>query len=166
MDAKPLDGGQIMQDAQDGRDSRRRIATLTIIAGLPGSGKSWYIAEREASDKLVLISDDFLAGSGTWRCADAPNFNNVVSAINSGADCIIADIAFCFSTKRSEVEQEIRMRCPDVKIEYVYFENDPEKCVANVITADRHDTAARIARIREYAPRYDIPDGVVVRPVS
>ncbi len=132
------------------------LGTLTVIVGLPASGKSHFLDERRSSQNDPIVAHDFLAQSVTGLCRDALKFTDIALAINNGTNCIIADIAFCYALKRQELEGEMTRRCPGVNVRYIYFENSPTRCIVNARYANRHDTLRRIALIEELSSGYEI----------
>lgn len=87
---------------------------VTIIIGLPGSGKS-YLLDKIATNHTVL--DDFVSPE------------KIHMALSLRDDVMMADPFFC--------EPDILKRAVEIvelytsNIEYIYFENNKERAIAN-----------------------------------
>ncbi|MBN9521509.1 AAA family ATPase [bacterium] len=142
------------------------MATLTVVVGLPGSGKSRVLdAVREACSGVV--ADDYHAGAldGSPAVTMAPEYPALVRALRAGRDCAVADIAFTDTGRRLELERVFRADVAGVVIRWVFFANDLEACLANVRRRGRHSRAAEEEAARWFAPRYFVPEDVTVLPV-
>lgn len=129
--------------------------TIILIVGLPGSGKS-HLANR--------INDD---NNGKFTIIDDPkDFKEIEDIINT--DLIITDPQLCFEKNRQNALKRIKSLNPDCKIEWIFFKNDPEKCLVNTRIRDR---AAIISFkpikkvesfIKNFSQYYTIPEGSFV----
>ena len=91
---------------------------ILFIVGLPGSGKS-HLAQQincDNDDKYKIIDDP-------------RSFDQILPYVNQ--DLIITDPALCFPQNRELAVQKISELNPDVKFDWIYFENDPETCLRN-----------------------------------
>lgn len=120
---------------------------LTLVAGLPASGKTTLLAAHSAAGALVLDDlaslDALPAGPVAWL--------------------VVADVNFCVPSVRAAAEAELLRRYPSAEVEWTFFENDPEACLAN---AERRDDGRNVRPdILSLSRRYEIPDGAEVTPV-
>ncbi len=140
------------------------MATLIVIAGLSGSGKTTYIKSLRGQISGI-VADDYQGRSSSRKFVDSRYFVELVGALNAGKDCIACDITFCRAGQRAEFEAVILGAAPRATFEWRFFENDPERCLANVRRRVRLQVSAEEESIRSLAPCYEIPAGAVVLPV-
>ena len=141
------------------------MATLIAIVGLPGSGKSRYIAQIRGALPGV-VADDYMAHphGDSPRFTDARRFVELVRALNAGRDSLVCDVNFCRPHRRGEFEAAIHGVAPGVVFEWRFFENDPDACIQNVRRRARINVTREEATIVKLAPHYQYPaDAVVLR---
>ncbi len=93
------------------------MTKVLCIVGLPGSGKT-FLANRLASKLLdVKVIDDIRTISELPENGETENL-------------IIVDPNFCFDEVRTRADQFLSKNY-DV-VEWLFFENSPEKCLVNV----------------------------------
>lgn len=120
---------------------------ITVLVGLPGSGKSYYI--KQNSDSKTIIVDD------------PKNANELPDKLTS--DLIIADCHLCREKTRESLNKILQIRYPKAEINYVFFENNPEQCLKNV--KFRNDGRFVEPTIKNYSKEYSIPENATVLPV-
>jgi len=120
---------------------------ITVLVGLPGSGKSYYI--KQNSDSKTIIVDD------------PKNANELPDKLTS--DLIIADCHLCREKTRESLHKILQIRYQKAEINYVFFENNPEQCLQNV--KFRNDGRFVEPTIKNYSKEYNIPDNATVLPV-
>ncbi len=134
------------------------LGKLTLIIGLPGSGKSTLKMERSE-----FHDDDFLRN----ELQPPRGYVGIVERLRAGINCAANDIALCESGRMSDVLERFRRDVPGVEVELIYFQNDPEQCIINVVNDHwcdlRHDVGARIHAIRRFTLLYEPPPDA--RPV-
>jgi hypothetical protein len=83
---------------------------ILLVGGLPGSGKTTLLAAMEKEGWLIF--DDFKAGAffDSPRFQNARRFSDLLTSLNSGGKCVVADIDFCNSASRAEAESVIPRR--------------------------------------------------------
>lgn len=102
--------------------------TVSILIGLPGSGKTTYI--NQFAPQYNAIFDDILA------VEDVIRFKNTCKEF--GGLIVIADCNLCNENNLYILEHILNDEIDrEAKIEKIYFENNPEACRANV--ARRND---------------------------
>lgn len=111
---------------------------VTLLIGLPGSGKS-YLGNK--------LSSNFI---------DDPKVRPVLN----GKDLVVADLNFCIEKNRESAINYFEER--GYIVECVYFENNPKKCKKNVEYRD--DGRKVLCSIDIYSKLYKIPKNVV--PIS
>jgi predicted kinase len=121
---------------------------ITLLIGLPGSGKSEYIKKTFNNGEYTVVDDP-------RKAADIPlEFNKHL---------IIADCHLCREQAMDGFKTFADKNFPDVKINYVYFENNPEQCLKNA--AFRNDGRIVEPTIRHMSKTYKIPEGVIAIPI-
>lgn len=121
---------------------------ITLIIGLPGSGKSFLINKEFNSSEFTVIDDPM-------KPDDIPlSFDNHL---------VIADCRLCRSNVLDSFYPFAKKRFGDVKINTIYFENNPEQCLKNVIY--RNDGRVVEPTIRHMTKTYNIPSNERIIPV-
>jgi hypothetical protein len=126
------------------------MATVTVITGLAGSGKTHYL------DKIVGV-ERFNEGV---RPDKPENFQNFLEVLARGEDCAIVEIAYIAEYWRNQLVSLIHARFPETIFEWVYFENDVEAANANCLNdPDRSDENKRgnVANNKRWTHQYQIP---------
>lgn len=130
------------------------MATVTVIIGLCGSGKS-RVANRIVG--ATLFDEGVAPG---W-----PNCRPFHEALAAGKDCAIVEIAYCVEAKRVKFVNEILTKYPGTTFNWICLENNP--AVAN--TNCREDPArtmeqieGNIAQNARMTAVYTYPPGAVV----
>lgn len=120
----------------------------TCIVGLPGSGKT-YISKEIVEKSNAILFDDI------------SNLDLLKKCVKDGRkDIVINDPHFCFEYVREIVNKKIsKWSKGNVHIDWVFFENNPEKCWENV---KRRNDQRKItqATIKFFSKFYQIPDSV------
>lgn len=123
---------------------------ITCVVGLPGSGKTHHIWHN-LTDADVMVDDPqvFVAN---WGCQNLKNVRMLW----------IADPMFCIPQVRAQAEQKL-MHHLGVAPMWIFFENDPEACMQNVLR--RLDGRKVRGLIHALTSRYQIPEGTQVLPM-
>jgi hypothetical protein len=139
-----------------------RDVPLTVVIGLPGSGKTRYL-DSLVRDGVVAnehARDDYHAHAPDMRPESSLHFAELVSALTAGETCVIADVSFCYDDQLETVLAALRAQIPDLAVQHVYFANDPKSCAENVESdTTRNDRDARRAKIADLSQRYTPPAG-------
>lgn len=134
---------------------------ITCIAGLPGSGKS-HLAEQ------LWLSYPEPRYESVWWIDDIEEQSQLPSwhTAQTLEHLIITDPHFCRASTRALVQKQMREDY-DSAVQWIFFENDPERCRANV-EHRRHtqqDTREVLGMIHLLSKIYTIPANADVRPV-
>jgi hypothetical protein len=142
------------------------VATLTVVVGLPGSGKSRLLDRLRAACPGV-VADDYHAAAhgGSPEVTDSRHYPALIAALRAGLDFYVADIAFTDSGRRLELDRVVRADVAGVVIEWVFFANDLGACLANVRRRGRESRAEEEEMAQWLAPRYFVPQHATVLPV-
>ncbi|MES2930753.1 MAG: hypothetical protein V4665_03135 [Patescibacteria group bacterium] len=144
---------------------------ITIIIGLPGSGKSTYISSNEEFRNSV-ICDDYHKSSykKSREFIDSIYFEDLKKGLLGGKNIVISDIAFCKSDRLNKITENIMNLIAELEIkahiEYRYFENDPYACIDNILRRNRVERVEReIEFINMMSSQYHIPEDAIMIPV-
>lgn len=143
---------------------------ITIIIGLPGSGKTTYI-ENNPDFKDTFICDDYHKSGAEQISKEfigSVYYQDLISALCDGKDVVLSDIAYCKQDRLDEtvsaLSSELQTLEIEAKIGYVYFENNPQACKKNVMSRNR-----RVQRELDYIDKvsqyYCIPPDHIPIPV-
>ena len=119
---------------------------ITCLAGLPGSGKTWYANNVLKPDILV---------------DDPKDIKDFPKDLPLDQHMVVSDPMFCLKHVREK--QILGIMYPGHEIRFIFFENAPEKCKSNV--EYRRDGRYVDITAKYLAKNYDIPEGVVPLPV-
>ena len=139
------------------------LGRLLVVIGLPGAGKSSLIDHRLRQTVTGLCVHDFHADAvdNSPAVRKSRHFSALVEAMKAGHACIIADIEFCRSCRREEVERNLRVELPLLEFEYHCFKNQPGRCVENVRARNRSSADEECRKIEELSKHYVLPSGAV-----
>ena len=148
-----------------GNENKRELdmsQIVTILVGLPGSGKSTLLKQR-----TEVLFDDFhcCAFRDLSTFSASRHFQALGAALQSGKDCIIADIAYCSGDRLREAEDGLRTLGSELGIEleirHLFFANDASACRHNVVHRFSHEPArdylAELRNIDHFARSYNPP---------
>jgi len=117
------------------------LGTLTIIIGLPGSGKSTYIKYLVEADPQIRVYDDYQGEA--YRNDSDPRlskyFGSLVSDLKQAKSVVVSDIRYCVPHELNLFLGVVLSAAPDVRIKLKYFENNPEACKRNILARNRED---------------------------
>ena len=141
-------------------------AEVILMAGLPGSGKTSYLSRM--GNQGWTTFDDFKIGTRDLKFRTSPRFQTLIDSLRNGKRCLIADIDFCDARSRVEAEHDLRAEIPDLKFRWIFFENNPAACKANIRSRIDRPEQTREWELRyvdEKSPAFTIPPDAEVRPV-
>jgi hypothetical protein len=153
-------------EAQAGRRGASVVAKLTVVVGLPGSGKTHLIRNLRARHSGLCV-EDFMAGAigSSSSFTHSKHYPELIRALREGRDCAIADIEYCDTSKRLEVEQVVHQDVDGLSLEWVFFENNLAQCLANLERRNGPKMVAEKQKAQELSRRYIIPQRGMVVPV-
>jgi len=128
---------------------------IILVIGLPCSGKT-HLAEQRANEFRAILLDD----ASKKFTKDEMKFK-ILLGYQEDRDVILTDPYFCRENTRRNFRDWVHEFDIPVKVEYIFFENDADKCLNNM----RHRMAQGDDRkvegaIRTMTRTYEIPDGV------
>jgi dephospho-CoA kinase len=126
------------------------MVTLTLVVGLPGSGKSHH-SDDLARSRGIPVFHDVLARH--LIPSERRGFCALLETLLAGTDCVANEICLVHEDKRATLKHMLHVLFEDtVQNEWVFSENDPEQCIKNVdADTEKTDTDGRISAINHYS---------------
>jgi hypothetical protein len=143
------------------------MATVVLMAGLPGSGKTWLIINEY---KGYLMFDDYKnkAINDSCRFNHSRHFHDLTKALKNDDNCVVSDIDFCRTEARDEADHFLKEYAPDAKRKWIFWENNPNacRCALNYLKETKgRDITKKLEKLEYYTERYNIPTGVIPRRI-
>jgi hypothetical protein len=132
------------------------MSNILFIVGLPASGKS-TLAKKINKDN-----------GGKYLIIDDPKNFELDIQPHLDRDLIITDPQLCFEKNRQSAEQRIKSINSEAKIDWIFFENDPESCLINAEVRNRaNQISFKPVKnvktfIENFSKYYTIPSGATV----
>lgn len=144
------------------------MASLTVVVGFPGSGKSHHVEVLRQQTNARIFGDfcaRFLDQEQRFAGSD---FGAVVTALKKEESCIIDDVSLCNERLRLRFAQWLNETFPEIQVSWVYFEADSVKCLINIcgdyLHKDRGNIDERLRALFGEAERYHVRCGQQVQP--
>jgi len=136
------------------------LGTLTIVVGLPGSGKSTYIHSLTESNSNLSVYDDYQGES--YEKSDDPrlskHFKPLTQDLMQAKRVIVSDIRYCIPRELNAFLAAVLNVAPNVQIEFTFFENNPEACRRNIIARNRPDRVEKeLELLKKLSAGYSVP---------
>ena len=117
---------------------------VTFIIGLPGSGKSTLIQHYQSHPFIdYKVYDDWgeciLDNKGIVSMNSECRYDELLSELSQNLSCLISCIKFCDTKYLKDFTNHLTQKFPNIKINRVYFENDPIKSEANIRYRDKQN---------------------------
>ncbi len=140
------------------------MATLTVIVGYCGSGKSWLLDAKRIEQPTAGFMDEGFLSPGNPR--DLGLKAEVVKALGEGRDCFITLMDCGHPANKDALEREIAATAHGTTISWIFFEDDVSRANQNCSRdRKRTDPGGNIAQNNRWAKVYKIPPGSEVRPI-
>lgn len=121
------------------------MQNIIVIVGLPGSGKTTLANKIKEVNKDYIIIDD------------PKNFSiDIEPHIVNGQNIILVDPNLCFDKNRDRLVELIKKLNPNIKIDWIFFENNPTKCLNNIHL--RSDNKNVKSFIKQFSKFYRMPE--------
>ena len=148
---------------------------VLFLIGMPGSGKSTYLADflkLHPEFDVNAIYDDYHNKSldNTHEFTKSRYYRDFVEKLKNGTDCMLVDIEYCGSYRLNLALQGIENIAKEHKlelsVEYLCFENNPQKCRRNVMNRNRANSNEELQKIDRLTRSYNIPEGATILQIS
>jgi hypothetical protein len=115
------------------------LSKVTIIIGLPGSGKTTFLNQM-FDDRKDIYHHDWgwkfqinNQGEILGSANEEYRFNDLIQDIKNSKDILMDGSCFCNHKFLCETEYHLRLNFPGIEITRFYFENNPEGSIANIL---------------------------------
>jgi hypothetical protein len=136
-----------------------RVATVIVVLGLCGSGKSTLVNEMELDGRRKF--DEGVNKGGR-------QYEAFLAAVRQGSDCVISDIDYYSAASRETLLSDLQAVDRDIRVSWICFSNDRARADYNCRN-DRTRTAEQIRQNlaqNEHNERYFQPfEGAQVREI-
>jgi len=126
------------------------MISVIFIVGLPASGKT-TLANK--------INDE---NGGIYKIVDDPKNFNLDIKPYLGGNMIITDPNLCREDNRENAIKMISSVDMNIKIDWIFFENNPKLCLVNALNRDGGKVKSSIFNLTRI---YKIPQGANIIPV-
>jgi len=121
---------------------------ILFLVGLPGAGKS-YLAKQFCEKPNTILFDDL---------GVACSIADFKQALMTEKNLVVTDVNLCEASTREKATKLIKSISPNREIEWIYFENNLEKCRKNV--EYRNDGRNVEGTLRRFSKTYTIPEEI------
>jgi hypothetical protein len=120
---------------------------------LPASGKSYLGNQIEHE----LFIDDISVNGGLECLNGLDDYEEEI---------IISDVFLCLQKNREKATEIITKLYPKATIEWIFFENNPDKCFKNLEKRKKSGDNRKVSNmISMMSKLYTIPDGIEAREI-
>jgi len=137
------------------------MATVTFVLGYCGSGKS-FVADQMERNGARKWDEGFAMEENLPR-----NLQDLVDTLRAGRDCVVVEIQFCSKENRDTITTLLKAKVPDVKIEWLAFENN--LALANENCRRRRNKGDAEIHVQTntvgIGDKYTIPEGATLRAI-
>lgn len=128
---------------------------ISALVGLPCSGKTTLGEKMEEENEDIVYIDDITIKNG---------LDDIEKAVNlwGAIHIVISDVFLCRAKDREYAIKKLKKIAPDYKLEWIFFENNPEKCLKNADYRNKQGDTRKIKNmIIDMSKQYTIPEGYV-----
>ena len=131
---------------------------LILLAGLPGCGKTTYLSRLCAEGWMVF--DDFKSHAidhdpAFWK---SRKFRTLITALEDGLRCAVADVSFCRSHYREQADAVLSKELPLITPEWQFFANNYALSEERIRSRYRPSLEMDRSVLRELTEVYQIPE--------
>lgn len=147
-------------------ESKNNLAVkVTLIAGLPGSGKSHLLTKMESYDSRLRVMDDISINRDFLPSID--RYLQYEVKVLSTRHLVLSDPLLVSSVYRQSLIKALVSRGMEIdEIDLILFDNDPEQCLINSMNRPGKPVAGLILQLtKEYDSSslvIEVDDGDVV----
>jgi predicted kinase len=128
---------------------------ISALVGLPASGKTTLGEKMEEENEDIVYIDDITIKNG---------LDDIEKAVNlwGAIHIVISDVFLCRAKDREYAIKKLKKIAPDYELEWIFFENNPEKCLKNADYRNKQGDTRKIKNmIVDMSKQYTIPEGYV-----
>ncbi len=130
------------------------VSTVTIVTGLPGSGKTWLLRRTSPLVPGAYVADDYHRSSHGPHPRQSPLFESLVEAASCGRAVLASDIRYCDTDELENFREAVSAEVPGVAWINIQFENNLIQCLSNIARRGRPTAYTEALRARELSMRY------------
>jgi hypothetical protein len=139
---------------------------VTLVIGLPASGKSTYLEDFIRDG--VPVFDDFMKGSSSDDFATCLHLQRIEGHLKAARDVVLADVRLTDPEFYGAVVSRLHSITPELRIRNVCFENNRDQCLANSAHRANQQLENHLREqdlIARFSTRYSITPGAEIIPV-
>lgn len=138
---------------------------LILLGGLPGSGKSFYLAALV--ERGWKKFDDFQSKSpnDSTDFRDSRHFADLVAALKAGKRCVVADIRVIHRPYRESALCALNSDVGAISLRFQIFENRSDLCVRNAERDSDRRLDDRLRAISHWSNNHSVPSDAVLLQV-
>lgn len=137
------------------------MRNIDIIIGLPGSGKSYLLTRKYNNDNSIIFDD--VQSHAVQDKSDftySKDYPKIISELQAcEKDIVISDIGYCLFDNYSQVIEILQWWIEKHSLQYhintYVYENNPDKCINNILKDTDRNTQARLAAIDRFTHHYN-----------
>lgn len=139
------------------------MPTVTIVSGLPASGKSTYSRKLAKERGNLRLFDEVAA---VYFHEETNGLMSLIEHLRSGQDCVVNESTMVLKPNRELICQILNATVAGLIVEWHVFELNITQCLKNAeLDKTRSDLSLRKMLIQRWGMEYTRPNNCTVLPV-